>query len=207
MKRRIMALCVALILLATTALPVSAAVADELATYWEKADPIYAQIQALGVRQEEIYQEFGLSLDDDSGPVMDDAQYEEYVRGLNVLSEDELKKLLAANAAIVSLSDEIDDLNAKYDASEDPTEQGVLENLIHFKQDQIDQTTASVADLDDRLRVVEETNYVMGLTGLSDDARQELLTMYATQRDLEKQLAALDAGLSEEAKAQLYDQG
>lgn len=207
MKRRIMALCVALILLATTALPVSAAVADELAAYWEKADPIYAQIQALGVRQEEIYQEFGLSLDDDSDPVMDDAQYEEYVRGLNVLSEDELKKLLAANAAIVSLSDEIDDLNAKYDASEDPTEQGVLENLIHFKQDQIDQTTASVADLDDRLRVVEETNYVMGLTGLSDDARQELLTMYATQRDLEKQLAALDAGLSEEAKAQLYDQG
>lgn len=207
MKRRIMALCVALILLATTALPVSAAVTDELAAYWEKADPIYAQIQALGVRQEEIYQEFGLSLDDDSGPVMDDAQYEEYVRGLNVLSEDELKKLLAANAAIVSLSDEIDDLNAKYDASEDPTEQGVLENLIHFKQDQIDQTTASVADLDDRLRVVEETNYVMGLTGLSDDARQELLTMYATQRDLEKQLAALDAGLSEEAKAQLYDQG
>ena len=54
------------------------------------------------------------------------------------------------------------------------------------------------------MRVAEETNYVMGLKGLTDDARQELLSMYATQRDVEKQLSALDDTLSEAAKAQLY---
>ena len=127
-------------------------------------------------------------MDDDSS-VMDDAQYEDYVRGLSVLSEDELTKLLSSNAEIVKLSDEIDALTIKHDASEDATEQGVLDNLIHFKQDQLDQSIASVQDLDDRLRVAEETHYVMGLTGLSDSARQELLTMYETQRDLEKQIA------------------
>ena len=49
MNRRITALIVALILIATAAIPVLAAtVVDELAAYWEKADPIYAQIQGAG---------------------------------------------------------------------------------------------------------------------------------------------------------------
>lgn len=206
MKKRIAALCLALILIAPAALATT--VADELAAYWEKADPLYAKITALGERQAEIYQEFGLSLDDSGDDsVLDDAQYEEYVRKLGVLSEDELKTLMDANAEIVTLSDSIDELTARHDASEDPTEQGVLDNLIHYKQDQIDKVTKSVADLDNRLRVAEETNYVMGLKGLTDAARQELLDMYATQRDVENQLSVLEDALSEAAKAELYGEG
>ncbi len=206
MKRKLAALFLALILTASVALPaLSQTVEEELNTYWEKANPLYAQISALGTRQAEIYKQFGLSLDDDSSDQpMEDAQYEQYVKGLGVLSDDELKTLMDTNAKIVKLSDEIDALTARHDASDDTTEQGVLENLIHYKQDLISQATKSVADLDDKVRVAEETNYVMGLKGLTDDARQELLTMYATQRDVEKQLAVLDDALSEAASAQLY---
>jgi hypothetical protein len=61
LNRKITALIATLILIAAAALPALATtVVDELAAYWEKADPIYAQIQGLGARQEEIYQEFGL---------------------------------------------------------------------------------------------------------------------------------------------------
>ena len=205
MKKRFAALILALILIAAAALPaLGQTVVDELAAYWEKADPIYAQIQALGDRQAEIYQQFGLSMDDEDTEPMDDAAYEDYVRGLNVFSEDELKTLMDANAQIVKLSDEIDELTARHDASADETEQGVLDNLIHYKQDQITALADSVADLDARLRVAEENSYVMNLPGLTDEARQELISMYATQRDLEAQLAALEATLSDEALAQLY---
>jgi peptidoglycan hydrolase CwlO-like protein len=207
MSKRITAQFIALILAAAALSAPAETVDDELAAYWEKADPLYAQIQALGERQSEIYQEFNLSLDDTDDTVMDDAQYEEYVRGLNVLTDDELKKLTNANAEIVKLSSSIDELTAQYDASDDPTEQGVLDSLIHYRQNQIDQITKSVADLDDKLRVAEETNYVMGLAGLTDAARSELLGMYATQRDVEKQIAALDDTLSGAAKAQLYGEG
>jgi hypothetical protein len=209
MKKRFTALIMALILSAVSmmcALPALAqTVEDELAAYWEKADPLYAQIEALGVRQSEIYQQFALSLDDNGdGTAMDDAQYEQYVKGLGVLTDDELKQLMDANAAIVKLSDEIDELTARFSATDDTTEQGGLDNLIHYKQNLIEETTNSVADLDDKVRIAEETSYVMGLNGLTDDARNELISMYATQRDVEKQLAALDETLSEAAKAELY---
>jgi hypothetical protein len=180
-------------------------VEDELNAYWEKANPLFAQVEALGTRQAEIYQQFGLSLDDDtSEDPMDDAQYEQYVKGLGVLTDEELKTLMDTNAKIVKLSDEIDELTARHTASTDSTEQGELDNLIHFKQQQIEDATKSIADLDDKVRVAEETNYVMGLPGLTDAARQELQDMYATQRDVEKQLAALEVTLSEAAKAELY---
>lgn len=209
MKKKLTALAVALILILAAALPaMSLTVEEELNAYWEKADPLYAQIEALGTRQTEIYQESGLSLDDGEGEVLDDAQYEAYVRGLGVLTDEELKKLLDTNAGIVKLSDEIDDLSARYTASEDPEEQATLDNLIHYKQKQMDDAIQSIAELDDKLRVGEETNYVMNLKGLTDEARDELLAMYATQRDVEKQLAALDEALSEEARDELYaDQG
>ena len=105
---------------------------DELNAYWEKADPLYAQIEALGTRQAEIYQQFGLSLDDDtrSRSPWTTPQYEQYVKGLGVLTDAELKTLMDTNAEIVKLSDEIDELTARHDASDDPTEQGVLDNLI-----------------------------------------------------------------------------
>jgi lipase chaperone LimK len=135
---------------------------------------------------------------------MDDAQYEQYVKGLGVLTDEELKTLMDTNAQIVKLSDEIDELTTRYASSSDPTEQGDLDNLIHYKQHQIEEATKSIADLDDKVRIVEETNYVMGLSGLTDAARQELQDMYATQRDVEKQLAALEDTLSEAAKAELY---
>ncbi len=202
MKRRCAALGLALIL--TAALPAMAqTVVDELAAYWEKANPIYAQIQALGERQTEIYNQYGLSMEEDAEPMEDDA-YEDYVRGLEVFSEDELKTLMDANAQIVALSDEIDELTARHASSEDETEQGVLDNLIHYKQDQISALVDSVAALDARLRVAEEYHYVMNLPGLTDEARQELISMYDTQRDLEAQLAALEAPLSEEALESLY---
>jgi len=180
-------------------------VEEELNAYWEKADPLYAQIDGLGTRQAEIYQQFGLSLDDNtSEDPMDDAQYEQYVKGLGVLTDAELKTLMDTNAQIVKLSDEVDELTTRHASSDDPTEQGVVDNLIHYKQHQIEEATKSIADLDDKLRVAEETNYVMGLSGLTDAVRQELQDMYATQRDVEKQLAALEDTLSEEAKAELY---
>lgn len=205
MKKKLTALAVALILTLTAALPaLSLTVEEELNAYWEKADPLYAQIDALGTRQTEIYQESGLSLDDGEGEVLDDAQYEAYIKGLGVLTDEELKKLLDTNAGIVKLSDEIEDLSARYTASEDPEEQATLDNLIHYKQKQIDDAIQSIAALDEKLRVAEETNYVMGLKGLTDEARDELLSMYATQRDVEKQLAALDEALSEEAQDELY---
>ena len=206
MKKRLTALLIALVLCLTAALPaLSLTVEEELNAYWEKADPLFAQIEALGTRQTEIYQQFGLSLDDNSGDeVLDDAQYEQYVKSLGVLTDEELKKLMDANAEIVKLSDDIDDLSARYTASEDPTEQQTLDSLIHYKQKLMDDAIKSVADLDDKVRVVEETNYVMGLKGLTDEARNELLGMYATQRDAEKQLAALDDALSEDARNELY---
>jgi hypothetical protein len=207
MKKKLTALVLAL-LMTVAALPALAqTVAEELDAYWVKANPLYAQIEALGTRQAEIYKQFGLSLDDDPNQQpMDDTAYEQYVKGLNVLTDDELKKLMDTNAEIVKLADEMDELTAKHDASDDPTEQGVLHNLIEYKQSQIDQLTKSVADLDLKVEIAEETNYVMGLKGLTDDARQELLSMYATQRDVNKQLSALDDSLSEAAKAQLYGQ-
>ena len=208
MKQKLTALVLAL-LLAAAALPALALTAsEELDAYWAKANPLYAQIEALGARQAEIYKQFGLSLDDgaDQQP-MDDADYEQYVKGLNVLTDAELKQLMDANARIVKLGDEMDELTARHDASDDPTEQGVLHNLIEYKQSQIEQATKSVADLDLKVEIAEETNYVMGLPGLTDDARQELLTMYATQRDVNQQLSALDDSLSEAAKAQLYGEG
>lgn len=205
MKKRLTALAVALTLILTAALPaLSLTVEEELNAYWEKADPLYAQIEALGTRQTEIYQQFGLSLDDGEGEVLDDTQYEEYVKSLGVLTDEELKKLLDTNAGIVKLSDEIDDLAARYTASADPEEQATLDDLIHYKEKQIDDAIQSIAALDDKLRIAEETNYVKGLKGLSDEARDELLSMYATQRDVEKQLAALDQALSEEAQHELY---
>lgn len=206
MKKRLTALAIALTLILTAALPaLSLTVEEELNAYWEKADPLYAQIEALGTRQTEIYQQFGLPLNDDGeGEVLDDAQYEAYIKGLGVLTDEELKKLLGTNAGIVKLSDEIEDLSARYTASEDPEEQTTLDNLIHYKQEQIDDAIQSIAELDEKLRVAEETNYVMGLKGLTDEARDELLAMYATQRDVEKRLAALDAALSEEAQHELY---
>jgi hypothetical protein len=206
MKKRLTALLIALILILAVALPaLSQTVEEELAAYWEKADPLFAQIEELGTRQTEIYQQFGLSLDDDSGDeVLDDAQYGEYVKGLGVLTDEELKTLIDANAGIVKLSDEIDALTARYTASEDPAEQETIDSLIHYKQHQLEDTVKSVADLDDKVRVAEETNYVMGLKGLTDEARSELLAMYATQRDTEKQLDALDEGLSEAARDELY---
>ena len=206
MKKRLTALLIALVLCLTAALPaLSLTVEEELNAYWEKADPLFAQIEALGTRQTEIYQQFGLSLYDNSGDeVLDDAQYEQYVKSLGVLTDEELKKLMDANAEIVKLSDDIDELSARYTASEDPTEQQTLDSLIHYKQKLMDDAIKSVADLDDKVRVVEETNYVMGLKGLTDEARNELLGMYATQRDAEKQLAALDDALSEDARDELY---
>jgi hypothetical protein len=208
MKKRLTALAIALILILAAALPaLSQTVEQELDAYWEKAEPLFAQIEALGARQTEIYQQFSLSLEDDGGgEAMDDAQYEQYVKGLGVLTDEELKELMDANAGIVKLSDEIDDLAARYTASEDPEEQATLDSLIHYKQHQLDDAVKSIADLDDKVRVAEETNYVMGLKGLTDDARNELLSMYATQRDVEKQLAALDDALSEAARDELYGQ-
>ena len=44
----------------------------------------------------------------------------------------------------------------------------------------------------------------MGLKGLDGAARQELLSMYATQRDVEKQLSALEDALSDAAQDELY---
>ena len=208
MKKRLTALVIALILTLTAALPaLSQTVEEELAAYWEKAEPLYAQIEALGTRQTEIYQEFSLSLEDDGGgEAMDDAQYEQYVKSLGVLTDEELKKLMDGNAGIVKLSDEIDDMSTRLNASEDPEEQATLGDLIHYKQHELEDAIKAIADLDDKVRVAEETNYVMGLKGLTDEARNELLTMYATQRDVEKQLAALEEVLSDEARHELYDE-
>jgi hypothetical protein len=202
MKKRIAALILALLLIALPAFAQS--VEDELAAYWEKANPLYDQIEALGARQTEIYLQFGLSLTDEEAEPMDDAAYEQYVRGLGVLTEDELKTLMETNAEIVKLADEADALSASYQASDDPTERSVLDGLIHYKNDQIQALAKSIAELDDKLRVAEETNYVMGLEGLDDAARQELLSMYATQRDIEKQLSSLEEALSEAAREELY---
>ena len=65
--------------------------------------------------------------------------------------------------------------------------------------------TKFIADLDDKVRVAEETNYVMG-PARADRRRPQgaPLDMYATQRDVEKQLAALDDALSEAARDELY---
>ena len=182
MKRKLTALALALTLTLAAALPaLSQTVEEELGAYWEKADPLYAQIEALGTRQAEIYAQFGLSLEGDGDQTpMDDAQYEQYVKSLNVLTDDELKTLLATTQEIVKLSDEIDQLSAQHDGTEDATEQASLDEQVHEKQHQIDDATASIQDLDARLREAEETHYVMGLKGLTDDARNELLTMYAT---------------------------
>ncbi len=202
MKQRIAALVLALILIALPAFAQS--VEDELAAYWEKANPLHAQIEGLGKRQTEIYLQFGLSLTDEEGDVMDDAAYEQYVRDLGVLTEDELKALMATNTEIVKLAGDVEDLSAAYQASADSTEQNVLDGLIHYKNDQIQALVKSIAELDDKLRVAEETNYVMGLDGLDEPARQELLSMYATQRDVEKQLSALEEALSDAARDELY---
>jgi predicted metal-dependent peptidase len=142
MKKRLTVLTVALVLILAAALPaMSLTVEEELDAYWEKANPIFAQIEALGTRQTEIYQQFGLSLDEDGGDeVLDDAHYEEYVKGLGVLTDEELKKLMDANAGIVKLSDEIDGLTARYTASEDADEQATIDSLIHFKQKQMEDT-------------------------------------------------------------------
>lgn len=205
MKKRLTALATALILTALAALPaLSQTIEDELNAYWEKAEPLFAQIEALGARQTEIYQAFGLSLDDEESEPLDDAQYEQYVKALGALTDEELKKLMDTNAGIVRLSDEIDALAARHDASESPEERQELDTLIHIKQQQLDYAIKSIAELDDKLRVAEETHYVMGLKGLTDEARNELLAMYATQRDVEKQLEALEAALSAEARAELY---
>lgn len=204
MKKRITALVLTLMLM-LIALPVFAqSVEDELADYWEKANALYEQIEALGARQTEIYLQFGPSLADEESEPMDDAAYEQYVRELGVLTEDELKTLMETNAQIVKLADEIDELSASFQVSEDPTERNVLDSLIHYKSDQIQALIKSIAELDDKLRVAEETSYVMGLKGLDDSARQELLSMYATQRDIEKQLSALEDNLSEAAREELY---
>ncbi len=202
MKHRIAALVLALVLIALPAF--AQTVEEELATYWEKANPLHAQIEALGARQTEIYLQFGLSLTDEDGEVMDDAAYEQYVRDLGVLTEDELKTLMDANAEIVKLAGDVEELSASYQASSDPAEQNVLDGLIHFKNDQIQAQVKAIGELDDKLRVAEETNYVMGLDGLDDAARQELLSMYATQRDVEKQLSALEEALSDAAQNELY---
>jgi len=205
MKGKLTALAIALILIAAAALPaLSQTIEDELAAYWEKAEPLFAQIEALGARQTEIYQQFGLSLDEDGDEVLDDAQYEQYVKDLGVLTDEELKMLMDTNAGILKLSDEIDALTVQLDASEDPAKQEEIDNLIHDKQHELEDAIQSIAEIDFKLRVAEETNYVMNLKGLSDEARNELLAMYATQRDLEKQLTALDETLSEEARAELY---
>jgi len=204
MKKRITALVLTLMLM-LIALPVFAqSVEDELADYWEKANALYEQIEALGARQTEIYLQFGLSLADEESEPMDDAAYEQYVRELGVLTEDELRTLMETNAQIVKLADEIDELSASFQVSEDPTERNVLDGLIHYKSGQIQALIKSIAELDDKLRVAEETSYVMGLKGLDDAARQELLSMYATQRDIEKQLSALEDNLSEAAREELY---
>lgn len=203
MKHRIIALALALALAAAPALALT--VEEELNSYFEKAEPLHAQLEALEVRQVEIYQEFGLSLDDENGEVMEDAEYEAYVRKLGVLSEDELKTLLEANAKIVALYDEANELTEHAAHAEDPLEQSVLDNVIHAKYEEAEAVTRSIADLDERVRAAEETAYVMGLPGLTDAARQELISMYETQRSVEKQLEALEAGLSDEALHALYD--
>jgi hypothetical protein len=200
---RLLALC--LMALVVAIIPVAAeTVEDELAAFWEKAEPLYAQIEALGARQSEIYSQFNLSLEDESCGVMEDAAYENYVRSLNVLSQEELKELMDANARIVELYDEAVELTDAHAVTEDPLERSVIDRVIHAKYHEIEEITQSVAALDERVRIAEETAYVMGLPGLTEAAQQELISMYGTQRSIEGQLAELEASLSAEAQEALY---
>jgi hypothetical protein len=204
-KFRAYALILAVALAVTAAPAIAhASVDEELAAYWHSAAPLYEQINALGDRQTQIYLEFGLSLGDDAPQIIEDSEYEAYVRGLGALTEDELRTLISVNAQIAALYDEADEFAHAYEHAQTAMERTMLSKLIHEKYEAAEALSQSIESIDEKLRIAEETAYVMGLEGLTESAQNELLSMYETQRSVEKQLAALEAALSEAARSALY---